>query len=187
MSVITRAVTAFAVLSLAAIPVAALTIKNTSDKEVTVGVHNGVDQAVYAVPPGGSVDVREDCSSDCAVTGPWGFSRMVPQNVTIETDGQSLVAGGVSPPAPSLVPQNPVAEPSDPTPEPVAAEMPEPAAAEPAVTEAPAAEATPAETEPAAKPARKHTAKPRKHKQQAAKKKGPPSGSFQMLFMGPGK
>lgn len=163
MSLMTRAVGAFAVLSLAAIPVAAVTVKNTSTNDVSVGVDNGVEESVYQIPAGGSVDVKEDCSSDCAVTGPWGYSRLVPQNATIETDGGSLVTADAAPAAPqSLIPQNPVSE-SAPAPEATASEVAEPA---PAVT-------------------RKRAVKPRRQTKHA--KKGPAAGSFQMLFQGPGK
>lgn len=179
MSLMTRAVTAFAVLSLAAIPVAALTIKNTSGNDITVGVHNGTDQAVYTVPAGGSVEVKEDCSSDCAVTGPWGYSRLVAQNATIETDGTPLVtatADAPDAPAPqALVPQNPVSEPL-----PAAAPAAEAAAASPPVA-----------AEPAPVAPRKRVAKPRRPSKQASKqakkKSGPAAGSWQMLLQGPGK
>ena len=183
MSLMTRAVAAFAALSAAAIPVAALTIKNTSPAEVKVAVDTGSTEAVYTIPAGGSVDVKEDCSTDCAVTGPWGFSRLVAQNATIETDGGSIVTAEAAAPTPSLVPQNPVAEPE-----------PAPAAEVPAA-DAPAAEAQPAaasaqETPPAAAEAapapRKSTSKPRRKVKQA-KKKGPAPGSFQLLLQGPGK
>ena len=112
MSLMTRAVTAFTVLSLAAIPVAALTIKNTSSKEVSVAVDNGTDEKVYQIPAGSSVDVKEDCRSDCGVTGPWGYSRMLSQTDTLETDGGSLVTADATP-AQSLIPQNPVTESAD--------------------------------------------------------------------------
>jgi hypothetical protein len=112
MSLMTRAVSALAVLSLAAIPVAALTIKNTSSQGVSVAVDNGTDEKVYQIPAGGSVDVTEDCSSDCAVTGPWGYSRMLSQTDTLETDGGSLVTADATP-AQSLIPQNPVTESAD--------------------------------------------------------------------------
>jgi hypothetical protein len=157
----TRAVAAFAVLSVAAIPVAALTIKNTSSNEVTVAVDTGAEEAVYTVPAGGSVDVTQDCSSGCAVTGPWGFSRMVSQNDAIETDGAPLVTVSVAkaPAAQSLVPQNPVAD---------------------------TAEAVPADAAPlpVTSPKRASARKPAKH---AAAKKGPMVGSFEMLFQGPAK
>lgn len=166
MSLMTRAVTAFAALSMAAIPVGALTIKNTSSEEVSVGVDNGVEEAVYRVPAGGSVDVKEDCSSECAVTGPWGYSRLVPQNATIETDGTPLVTVQVTPKSQPLVPQNPVSEPAE--------------AADAAATAA---------AEPAAKPAVVRRTRPAKPRKAAARQvqKGPAAGSFQMLFQGPGK
>ncbi|MGE0024805.1 MAG: hypothetical protein AB7S70_14370 [Hyphomicrobium sp.] len=161
MTLMTRAVTAFAVLSLAAIPVGALTIKNTSSSDVSIGVDNGADEAVYQIPAGGSVDVKQDCSSDCAVTGPWGYSRLLSQTDTLETDGGSLVTADATPPSQGLVPQNPVTD-----------------------TEASAAQTPAAEEAPAAKPARVY------RKRQAAAKpanKGPGAGSFELLFLGPGK
>ncbi len=159
MSLTTRAVTAFAVLSLAAIPVAALTIKNTSSKDVSIAVDNGTDEAVYQIPAGASVDVTQDCSADCAVTGPWGYSRLLAQTDTLETDGGSLVTADAAPATQSLVPQNPV-------------------------TEAPDAEAAAAATPEADKPARPYR---KRQRQVAAKPKGPGAGSFELLFQGPGK
>src|SRR5262245_10943405 len=163
MTMMTRAVTAFAVLSLAAIPVGALTVKNTSSQDVSIGVDNGSEEAVYQIPAGGSVEVKQDCSSDCAVTGPWGYSRLVAQTDTLETDGGALVTADAAPATQSLVPQNPVTE----TPE----------------SAAPAAEAPAAEPAADAKPARVY----RKKQRQAAAKKGPSAGTFEMLFSGPGK
>ncbi len=161
MSLTTRVVTAFAVLSVAAIPVGALTIKNKSSKDVSAAVDNGSEEAVYQIPAGGTVDVKQDCSSDCAVTGPWGFSRLVSQNDAIETDGTSLVTAHAAPSAPAtqgLVPQNPVADPAD------------------------AASDTPVVAKPEP---RKRSAKPRRVVQQA--KKGPTPGTFQMLLDPPKK
>lgn len=159
MNLMTRAAGAIAALSMAAIPVGALTIKNTSGSDVSVGVDNGSVEAVYTVRAGGSVDVKEDCSAECAVTGPWGYSRLVDQNATLETDGAPLVTAGVGTPARALVPQNPVLEPA-------AAEAAAPAAAEP----------------PRAQPAKKRAVKARRPVRQA--KKGPLPGSFQQLFQG---
>ena len=167
MSLMTRAIGAFTVLSLAAIPVAALTINNTSSSEVSVGVDNGTEETVYKIPAGGSVDIKQDCSSDCAVTGPWGFSRLVAQNATIETDGGSLVTAELAAKPKSLVPKTPVSEPVE--------------GAYPPAPGAPAETAKPAPVAP-----RKHAAKPRKQASKQAKK-GPSAGSFQMLFQGPGK
>jgi hypothetical protein len=162
MSLMTRTVTSFAVLSLAAIPVAALTIKNTSTKEVSFAVDTGSVEAVYKVPAGGSTDVTQDCSSDCAVTGPWGYSRMVSQDATITTDGTSLVTAAATPPAPSLVPENPAVDPAE-----SATEVPAPSA------------------DPAAQAPRKRYNAPRRQVRQATK--GPTPGSLQMLMQGPGK
>lgn len=164
MSLMTRAVGAFAVLSLAAIPVAALTIQNSSSKDVSIAVDNGSEESVYQIPAGGSVEVKQDCSSDCAVTGPWGFSRLVAQNATIDTDGSSLVTVELAPKPRSLVPQNPASE---------TLEDSVPAASV----------AAPSKTKTAVKKTRKRTTKPVKQ----AKKKGPAPGSLQMLFQGPGK
>jgi len=162
MTLMTRAVTAFAVLSLAAIPVGALTVKNTSSSDVSIGVDNGTDEAVYQIPAGASVDVTQDCTAECAVTGPWGYSRLLGQTDTLETDGGSLVTADAAPASQGLVPQNPVTD----------------------VEAATAAEAPAAEQAPAAKPARTY-----RKRQAAAKpaKKGPGAGSFELLFMGPGK
>lgn len=168
MSLMTRAIAACALLSLAAIPVAALTVHNTSSNEVSIGVDTGTEEAVYKIPAGGSVEVAQDCAADCAVTGPWGYSRLVAQNATIETDGSSLVTAGLPAPAQAaktqgLVPQNPAGETAD------AAEPVKPAAA------------------PAARPERaKRTSRPRRPAQRQAKKT-PSAGSFQLLFEGPGK
>lgn len=191
MTFMTRAVTAFAVLTTAAIPVGALTVKNTSSNAVSIAVDNGASEGVYQIPAGGSVDAKEDCASDCAVTGPWGFSRLVAQNATIETDGTSLVTAGAAPSAAapaaasqSLVPQNPVEE----APAPVATAPADkaPASTAPAANAPAATAAAPAEAAPAAAPQKpRRAAKPRK--QAKAAPKGPGSGSFEMLFQGPGK
>lgn len=186
MNLVSRAIPAFAVLAAAAIPVGALTVKNTSSSEVSVAVDTGSAEAVYKVPANGSVDIKEDCSSDCALTGPWGYSRMVAQNATIETDGTSLVTATAAP-AQALIPQNPVDEPD------AAAETAKPATAAtapaPAASQAaPAATAKPAETAPPeatpAKPRRK-VAKRKPGKQ--VQKGGADAGSLQLLFEGPGK
>ncbi len=168
MSLMTRAIAACAVLSLAAIPVAALTVHNTSSDEVSIGVDTGTEEAVYKVPAGGSVEVTQDCTADCAVTGPWGYSRLVAQNATIETDGSSLVTAGLPAVAQAartqgLVPQNP--------------------AGESAGTAAPVTRTA----TPAAQPERaQRTSRPRRPAHRQAKK-NPSAGSFQLLFEGPGK
>ncbi len=44
MTIMTRAITAFAVLTAAAIPVGALTVKNTSSNDVSIAVDNGANE-----------------------------------------------------------------------------------------------------------------------------------------------
>ncbi len=181
MSFMTRAIGAFAALSAAAIPVGALTVKNPSSSEIAIGVDNGAMETVYKVTAGGSVDVKEDCSSTCGVTGPWGFSRMVAENATIETDGSSLVT--VREPATvataattqPLIPQNPIDDPATST---AASTASAPAATAASAVKAPAAK-------PAKRASRAKASKPRRTAKAAPK--GPGSGSLQMLFEGPRK
>ncbi|WP_333795402.1 hypothetical protein [Hyphomicrobium sp.] len=90
MSLTTRAMTAFTVLSLAAIPVAALTINTGSSEKAAIGGN---------AP---AVDAQDTTSA--------GHSRLVPQNATIDPDAMEVVTGAVSAPR-RLVPQNPANEP----------------------------------------------------------------------------
>lgn len=94
MSLTTRTATAVAVLAVAAIPVGALTLKNSSTKPVSIAVERGNQESVHQVP-----------ASDP--------SRFVSENATIAADAETLVAVAASPEAQSLVPQNPAVEPSD--------------------------------------------------------------------------
>jgi hypothetical protein len=68
---------------------AAVTVKNTSDKEITIGVDKGSDEKVQKIGAGDSAKL--DCKEQCGVTGPWGFSWMAKGDATINTDGQSLI------------------------------------------------------------------------------------------------
>jgi hypothetical protein len=162
MSLMKRTV-AITVLSVVAIPVAALTIKNSSSDDVKVAVDNGSVEAVHTVPAGGSLNVPQDCSTGCAVTGPWSYSRLVNQNAVIDTDGTSriTVAPPVTPGMAALVPQNPTSE------------------LETGSTGANTAPPAAAEEEPAATP--------RKRRVKQAKKAEPGAGSLDMLFFGPKK
>jgi len=173
MSTIMRIAASLVGISIAAIPVAALTVKNNAGQDITIGVDTGATEQVYKVPAKGSVDVKEDCSEGCGLTGPWGFSRMVTENDAIDTDGTSLVTTSTAAPAPAaprLVPENPI---------------------EAVATDTPAAGPTPVAT---AKPAARKSSveKPAPRRRSAAKKaapqaKGPVPGSIGMLFFGPGK
>jgi hypothetical protein len=68
---------------------AAVTVKNNSDAEISIGVDWGDKAEVKNVAAGKSVSF--DCKDGCGVTGPWGFSWMAKGDETIPTDGKSLV------------------------------------------------------------------------------------------------
>lgn len=76
-------------LVLTAGPAAAVTVKNTSDVEITIGVDRGSKEEVQKVPAGKSVTV--ECKDGCGVTGPWGFSWKASGDDEIVTDGTALV------------------------------------------------------------------------------------------------
>lgn len=67
----------------------AVTVKNTSDKEITIGVDKGNDEKTQKIGAGDSVQL--ECKEQCGVTGPWGFSWMAKGDATISSDGQSLI------------------------------------------------------------------------------------------------
>ena len=70
-------------------PAAAVTVKNNSKAEITIGVDYGEKEKVETIPAGKSVEV--DCPDGCGFTGPWGFSWMASGKDTITSDGHSLV------------------------------------------------------------------------------------------------
>ena len=70
-------------------PAAAVTVKNASSAEVTVGVDWGSKEKIETIPAGKSVSF--DCKEGCGVTGPWGFSWMASGKDEITTDGTALV------------------------------------------------------------------------------------------------
>jgi hypothetical protein len=74
----------------------ALTISNTSDKEVAIGLDMGDKEAVHKIAGGKSVTFKNECDNACGVTGPWGFSKMAKTGETITTDGKSLVNVGTA-------------------------------------------------------------------------------------------
>lgn len=67
----------------------AVTVKNTSDKEITIGIDKGNDEKTQKIGAGESVQL--ECKEQCGVTGPWGFSWMAKGDATISSDGQSLI------------------------------------------------------------------------------------------------
>lgn len=179
MSVTSRAVAAGAVLLAAAIPVGALTVtvSTTSDKDFGLGISTGSVEPLAPTPSGSAADTKHACGADCAVDR--SSTRMVPQKAVIE--GESLAAASphlvqtepaITPPTTGLIPRNPIAE-----------ALLEPEAEEPLAASA-ESERDAAEPEPAAEPKRPRKSAPRRVRQ--AKKKGPPAGSLQMLFQGPG-
>ena len=78
-----------AVLLLLTTAASAVTVKNTSGKEITIGVDKGNEETTQKIGAGKSVQL--DCQEQCGVTGPWGFSWMAKGDSTISSDGQSLV------------------------------------------------------------------------------------------------
>ena len=70
-------------------PAAAVTVKNASSAEVTIGVDWGSKEKVETIPAGKSVSF--DCKEGCGVSGPWGFSWKASGKDEITTDGTSLV------------------------------------------------------------------------------------------------
>jgi len=71
-------------------PAAAVTVKNTSDGEFTIGVDLGNTEKVETI--GAGKEVKLDCQDGCGVTGPWGFSWMAKSGDVISSNGQSLVS-----------------------------------------------------------------------------------------------
>jgi hypothetical protein len=67
----------------------AVTVKNTSSGEFTVGVDYGDKEKIETIAAGKSVDL--DCPDGCGVTGPWGFSWMASGKDSISSNGQSMV------------------------------------------------------------------------------------------------
>jgi hypothetical protein len=84
-----NAAAAAALVLATAVPATAVTVKNTSAGEFTIGVDMGSTEKVETIGAGKSVDV--DCPDGCGVTGPWGFSWMASGNDTITSDGTALV------------------------------------------------------------------------------------------------
>jgi hypothetical protein len=80
---------ALAALALIATPAAAVTVKNSSSGEITIGVDTGNKEKIETIAAGKSVKL--DCKEGCGVTGPWGFSWMASGDDEIDTDGTALV------------------------------------------------------------------------------------------------
>ncbi|KAB2941040.1 MAG: hypothetical protein K8F92_14945 [Hyphomicrobium sp.] len=83
------AAAAAAVVLAVATPAWAVTVKNTSDGEFTIGIDMGSSEKVETIAAGKSIEF--DCKDGCGVTGPWGFSWMAKGNDEISSDGTALV------------------------------------------------------------------------------------------------
>lgn len=70
-------------------PAAAVTVKNTSSAEISIGIDTGNSESTKKIAAGKSAKI--DCPDGCGVTGPWGFSWMASGDDVITTDGKSLV------------------------------------------------------------------------------------------------
>lgn len=70
---------------------AAVTVENTSKKEISIGIDYGAKEEVKEVGAGKSATF--ECDEGCGVTGPWGFSWMAEGDAAFTTDGSRLVAG----------------------------------------------------------------------------------------------
>lgn len=81
--------TSCAALLLLSTAASAVTVKNTSDKEITIGVDRGAEESVEKIAPGKSAQL--ECKEQCGLTGPWGFSWMAKGDATISSNGESLV------------------------------------------------------------------------------------------------
>ncbi len=88
MKLITAAASAALLLALAT-SAGAVTVKNTSSGEFTIGIDFGSSEKIETIPAGKSVDF--DCPNGCGVTGPWGFSWMASGKDSMSSNGTSMV------------------------------------------------------------------------------------------------
>ena len=70
-------------------PASAVTVKNNSSKQISIGIDRGDKESVEKIDANASA--KFDCKEQCGFTGPWGFSWMAKGDETITTDGNSLV------------------------------------------------------------------------------------------------
>ncbi len=88
MKLITAAATAAIAIAMVA-PASAVTVKNTSSGEFTIGVDLGNSEKIETIAAG--KEVKLDCKDGCGVTGPWGFSWMAKGDDVISSNGEALV------------------------------------------------------------------------------------------------
>lgn len=70
----------------------ALTVNNTSDREIAIGLDMGDKETVHKIAAGKSMTFKNECDNHCGVTGPWNFSWWAKTGDTINTDGTSLTS-----------------------------------------------------------------------------------------------
>lgn len=92
MSIVKTLASSAAALLLLTGSAAAVTVKNTSTNEISIGVDYGNKEEVKKVPAGKSVTF--DCKDGCGVTGPWSFSWMAKGDDTFTTGGKSMISAG---------------------------------------------------------------------------------------------
>lgn len=90
MKLLTAAAAAAFALALAGPAAAAVTVKNTSSGEFTIGVDLGSQEKVETIAAG--KEVKVDCPDGCGITGPWGFSWKVKGDDVISSNGLSLIS-----------------------------------------------------------------------------------------------
>ncbi len=88
MKLLTAAAAAAFALSMAN-PASAVTVKNTSSGEFTIGIDYGSEEKIDTIAAG--KDVTFECKDGCGVTGPWGFSWFAKGDDVISSNGQALV------------------------------------------------------------------------------------------------
>jgi hypothetical protein len=76
-------------LAAAASEAGAVTVKNESNAEVTIGIDWGSKEKVETIPAGKSVTF--ECKDGCGISGPWAFSWRAAGDDVITTNGQSLI------------------------------------------------------------------------------------------------
>jgi hypothetical protein len=89
MNLLNTAMAAAVVLAMS-VPAHAVTVKNTSAGEFTIGIDYGDTEKVETIAAG--KEVKFDCKDDCGVTGPWGFSWMAKGDDVIASNCASLIS-----------------------------------------------------------------------------------------------
>lgn len=76
----------------AASPASALSLHNSTQKDIKIGVDMGNKEAVESVGAGKTIDLKE-CTDGCGLSGPWGYSKMAKPGDKLTFDGKNVVPG----------------------------------------------------------------------------------------------